>query len=162
MILEQDRNRLQNSFRSVGKAPASTSVPAITKAASGAIAAPTGVGQMAEAGIGAAAEAGSPSFALGTNAIHAFWEVLSYSQLLEDGGIKEAFLAALAQVGGCTGIYKWLHGSVSFDQGGRGEPVIDGHFSSIAGPSPYGEGIAGKVWICEYRGETAAVGCGMS
>lgn len=77
MILEQDRKRLKRSFRSVGKASGATAA-------------------------GAAAAAASAKLALGTDATHAFWEVLSYWQLLEDGGIREAFSAALARVGGCT------------------------------------------------------------
>lgn len=55
---------------------------------------------MSEAGSGAMAVAASASSALGTDVTHAFWEVLSYSKLLEDGGIKEAFLASLAKVDG--------------------------------------------------------------
>lgn len=38
------------------------------------------------------------SAALGVEVAHAFWEVLSYSQLLEDGGIEAAFLETLGKV----------------------------------------------------------------
>lgn len=59
------------------------------------------IGQVPEAGSVAAMVTASASLAPGMNANHAFWEVLSYSQLLEDSGIQDAFVAALAQVGGC-------------------------------------------------------------
>lgn len=49
---------------------------------------------MSDAGAGAPAA----SAALGLEVAHSFWELLSYSQLLEDGGIETAFLEALAKV----------------------------------------------------------------
>lgn len=68
---------------------------------------------VASAPMGAAVADGSgegvASSALGTEATLAFWEVLSYSQLLEDGGIEEAFLAALAKVGGSSWLdFSWV------------------------------------------------------
>eukprot|EP00903_Cladosiphon_okamuranus_P019598 g18024.t1 len=68
-VLAQDSARLQRSFRSAGNN--------VSAAAGGARAAST---------------------ALEVEVRHAFWEVLSYSQLLEDGGIEAVFLEALGKV----------------------------------------------------------------
>lgn len=68
-VLKRDSARLQHSFRSAGNN--------VSELAAGAPAA---------------------SAALDVEVGHAFWEVLSYSQLLEDGGIEAAFLEALAKV----------------------------------------------------------------
>lgn len=49
---------------------------------------------------------GTQSSVLGTEATLAFWEVLSYSQLLEDGGVEQAFLGTLERVG----VLGWFRG----------------------------------------------------
>lgn len=70
-VLAQDSARLRRSFRSAysNPSPAAAGAPAAATAA-----------------------------ALDVEVAHAFWEVLSYSQLLEDGGIEAAFREALAKV----------------------------------------------------------------
>lgn len=79
-LFKRDSQRLQLAFRSAGDA---------AKAAIAAIAAAD-----AHAGVGAPS-----SLTLGTEAIHAFWEVLSYPGVLEDdAAIEGAFLDALAHV----------------------------------------------------------------
>ncbi|CAM9167182.1 unnamed protein product [Laminaria digitata] len=87
-ILSQDSVRLQRSFRATAKA---------AEAVHAAIAA---AARSDDAGAaGAAAAAADPSASsLGADARHAFWEVLSYPRLLEDGGIEKTFLRALVQV----------------------------------------------------------------
>lgn len=99
-VLAQDRLRLQHSFRS-----ACSSAKGILAAVE---AAKLGEGTGSEAfgssrsragsGVGSQSASDPTPFALGSDATHAFWEVLSYSELLEDNGIEEAFLAALVQV----------------------------------------------------------------
>lgn len=78
-ILAQDRLRLQASFRS-GKEAAVSMAAAIEMAQSGGSAVPVSK--------------------LGTEATHAFWEVLSYADLLHDSRIEESFLEALVEVWG--------------------------------------------------------------
>lgn len=102
-LLGQDRRRLQRSFLSAGNA-AKDVIAAISAARSKTKASAGGAG----AGSGSA---GSPSsLTLAADATHAFWEVLSYWELLEDFEIERAFLEALVQVmvtncavrGGCS------------------------------------------------------------
>ena len=100
-ILAQDSLRLQASFRSTVKA---------TEAAHAALGAAArsedAGGSTSRSGsdggkrltAAAAADDDQSVFALRKDGVHAFWEVLSYPQLLEDGGIERTFLRALAQV----------------------------------------------------------------
>lgn len=101
-ILAQDSLRLQRSFRSTTEE---------TKAVHAAIAAAArsedagGSGSRSDLDGGkrlaaaAVVAAEDPSlFTLGKDGVNAFWEVLSYPQLMEDGEIERTFLRALAQV----------------------------------------------------------------
>lgn len=98
VVLAQDSRRLQRSFRSVESAAKSmvdsiASVQSRTRTETNGLRASV---KMLPGGQPAATA--PPSFKLGAEATHAFWEVMSYSQLLEDRGIESAFLEALEQV----------------------------------------------------------------
>lgn len=100
-ILAQDSLRLQRSFRSTTKETkaiqAALEAAARSEGAGGSTSRLGSDNGKRPAAAAAAAEDPS-SFTLGKDGVHAFWEVLSYPRMLEDGEIERTFLRALAQV----------------------------------------------------------------
>lgn len=94
-LLRRDRCRLQRAFLSAGEAAAAAVAVLDTSQESSEV-----VTAARGRSTGGARRDGSPAVSLGNDAILAFWEVMSYPELLQDGEIEESFLTALRQV--CT------------------------------------------------------------
>lgn len=89
-VLGRDSRRLRRAFRSAEEA--------VDAAHAASEEANNGVrGSGVDGSEGAEVDNSQPSLSLGVDATHAFWEVLSFADLLEDGNIEEAFLGALAK-----------------------------------------------------------------
>lgn len=106
-MLRQDRARLQRSFLSIGKADQAGRSSSIDATPTSALPGSSGSAEAAAAagdamtGVAVADGLGEgiSTSAVGQEATVAFWEVLSYSRLMEDSEIEQAFLAALTNVG---------------------------------------------------------------
>lgn len=96
-LLRRDSFRLQRSFRSAGDA-AKAAIATIAGTARPNKATGAGIGGRGGSGGGDALPENSPGLTLGADATHAFWEVLSYSELLGDAGVEASFLDALVDV----------------------------------------------------------------
>lgn len=77
LLLRRDRQRLELAFREAGETAMEGSEP-------------NSAGSKKK-------DSGASMSALSLKSIHAFWEVLSFAELLEDADINSVFLGALAQ-----------------------------------------------------------------
>lgn len=92
-LLQRDRCRLQRAFLSAGEAAAAAAAVLTASQETSAVVTAASGGSTDVGG-----RDGSAPLTLGNDAIYAFWEVMSYAELLQDDEIEEAFLTALGQV----------------------------------------------------------------